>query len=730
MSLQWTVSLADRLRPAPAVKESMPAHEAVKESLPVSDAVKGAFTARSGATALVLLATGLAGMLFAPVFGIAALALPIVVVVAVSFGVTELCTRVAALTPWRPLLMLLVGLLALGELEFGPGLPDAEMLRGLLNGFTQSWQLTLQSTWPARPDPELLLFVPLAVLVAAMLSVELLRRPAVALIPGLVVAGLSQAYVPLTGPAATAAGLAYAVVAGALLMLTRRHGARAVFLVPTAVLAVAVSVGVTAIDQGAQPPLAIQHEAAPLPPLRVSDPLDGIADRLTHPAVPVFSYTGAAPVDRWRLAVLDDFDGVTWRSDEGYRRLGASLGDAAHQVRITVPASTDGPWLPSQPEPVAVGGVAPLVDQSSGVLLLPDRTGPVSYELGWREPTASNDLLDAGIDPAAVTGGVGQVPAGVAELARTATSGLRPSFRAALVLERYLAEHYQRATGPKLPTGSGWTQLRTFLFSTKAGTSEQFAAAYVALARITGIPARLAVGFRTPAGVSGSTTVHNGDAFAWPEVAVAGVGWVPLDPAGGAAGGSAQSQAGLAKATAQARAELPPPPQLRDPDLPKGDQADAGDGSSGGWLPVPPFWLLIGLAALVLLLVLAIPVLRRVRTARRLRRTGADAVVAAWREARDLLRAHGIAVPRGATVRDLAGLLPSTMDSSVAEGLEWLARQVDVALWSGGAADDGTVSQAWSAVRAIRKGLAGTPLRTRLRAAFEVRSLVTEPAGS
>jgi transglutaminase-like putative cysteine protease len=679
--------------------------------------------------ALLLLATGLPGLLFAPVFGFGPLLLPVAVVLVVCFAVTELCARVAALRPWRPILALVLGALALGELEFGPGLPDATMLRGLLDGVTRSWQLTLQSTWPARPDPDLLLFVPLAVLVAAVLGVELLGRPAVALVPGLAVAGLSQAYVALSGPAATAAGLAYAALAGALLALTRRRGSRLVLVAPSVLLAVAVAVGITAIDQGARPPLTIQHEAVPPPPLRVDDPLDDVADRLTHPALPVFSYTSSAPVDRWRTAVLDDFDGATWRADADYLRLGSALGDPAYHARITVPASTSGPWLPSQAEPAAVTGVAPLVDPRTGTLLLPDRHGAVGYDLGWREPAvASGELLDAGIDPAAVTGGVGQVPPGVADLARSATGGLRPSFRAALVLERYLAEHYHQAVGPVLPTGSGWAQLRTFLFGTQAGTSEQFAAAYVALARIVGIPARIAVGFRAPAGGPGAVTVHNGDAFAWPEVAVAGVGWVPLDPTGGATRGTGAVPGGLAQVTAQARRALPPPQQLRDPDVANDDRPEqATGGSQDGWLLVLAAWLGLGVVAACVLLAAAIPVLRAVRTARRRRRTGAEAVVAAWQEARDVLRAHGIAVPRGATVRDLARLLPSTADRSVAEGLRWLARQVDVALWSGGGADDGTVAQAWSAVRAIRKGLAGAPWRARVRAAFDVRSLRPVP---
>ncbi|WP_406631308.1 transglutaminaseTgpA domain-containing protein [Amycolatopsis sp. WGS_07] len=682
---------------------------------------------RRSSTALLLLATGLAGMGWAPVFGAGALALPVGLTLAVCFAVAELCAAVSALGPWRPVLALAAGLLTLGELEFGPDLPGPRMLGGLLDGVVQSWQLTLQSTWPARPDPELLLFVPLAVLFASVLGVELLRRPAVALLPGLAVMGLSQAYVALSGPVATAAGLAYVVVAGALLAVTRRQGSRVVLLVPTAMLAVAVSVGITAFDQGAQPPLALQHEAVPLPPMRVEDPLGQIAERLSHPAAPVFSYSGAAQVDRWRMAVLEDFDGVTWRAGDGYRRLGASLGEARHHARITVPASTDGPWLPSQAEPAAVTGIAPLVDPGTGVLLLPGRTGPVSYDLGWREP-APAALLDAGIDPAAVTGGLGQVPPGVAELARTATGGLRPSFRSALQLERYFSEHYRLATGPRLPTGSGWAQLRTFLFSTKAGTSEQFAAAYVALARVTGIPARIAVGFHAPAPGSGPVTVHNGDVLAWPEVAVAGVGWVPLDPAGAASSGTGQPAGALAQVTAQARAELPPPPQLHDPDTPKDDPAVGEDAAEGPAFPFPPQWLLAGAAGLSLLLVAAIPMVRTLRTARRRRRTGADGVVAAWREARDLLRARGIAVPPGATVREMAGLLPSTADRSAAEGLEWLARQVDTALWSGAATDDSAVSHAWTAVRALRKGLAGEPWRVRLRASFEVRSLLPVPA--
>ncbi|MFE6613522.1 transglutaminase domain-containing protein [Amycolatopsis sp. NPDC057786] len=674
--------------------------------------------------ALLLLATGLPGLLFAPVFGVGSLLLPLVTVLLVCFAVTELSLRMAALRPWRPILTLVLGLLALGELEFGPGLPDAAMLRGLLDGVTRSWQLTLQSTWPARADAELFLFVPLAVLFASVLAIELSRLPAVALLPGLAVAGLSQAYVALSGPVATAAGLAYVVVAGALLAVTRRRESRLVLVLPAVVLAVAASAGLTAVDQGNRPSLALEHDAAPVPPLRVDNPLDQVADRLTRPGEPVFGYSGTAGTDRWRIAVLTDFDGVSWRANGDYLRLGASLGTATRHARITVPAG-GGPWLPSQALPATVSGADPLVDPASGTLLLPGRRGPVEYELGWREPAvAPETLLDAGIDASAVSGGVGQVPPGVAELARTATGGLRPSFRAALVLERYLAENYRQATGPVLPTGSGWAQLSGFLFTTRAGTSEQFATAYVALARLIGIPARVAVGFRAPQGGPGPVTVHNGDSFAWPEVAVAGVGWVPLDPAGNASRGTAAAAGALAGATARAREDLPPSQRLRDPEVPADEHAATGPSEpETPWIGSLLTWLGIGVVSALVLVVVAIPGRRAVRTARRRRRTGSAAVVAAWLEARDVLRAHDIVVSRGATARELARRLPSTVDNSVAEGLEWLARQVDITLWSPYGADDRTAAQAWTAVRAIRKGFTKASFQARLRAAFDLGSL-------
>jgi hypothetical protein len=125
----------------------------------------------------------------------------------------------------------------------------------------------------------------------------------------------------------------------------------------------------------------------------------------------------------------------------------------------------------------------------------------------------------------------------------------------------------------------------------------------------------------------------------------------------------------------------------------------------------------LGLLAAAFAVVIAIPVAKAVRTIRRRRLSGSRGVVAAWWEARDLLRAYGTKVTPGMTARDLA----AHVEGSVVDSLHSLAGQMDTALWSGMGANDSTVAAAWQAVRDIRRTLAGRPLTARIRAVFAFR---------
>ena len=71
-----------------------------------------------------------------------------------------------------------------------------------------------------------------------------------------------------------------------------------------------------------------------------------------------------------------------------------------------------------------------------------------------------------------------------------------------------------------------------FLFESKRGFCEHYAAAFVVLMRAAGIPARVVGGYqggeRNP--VDGYLVVRQSDAHAWAEVWLAGQGWVRIDP--------------------------------------------------------------------------------------------------------------------------------------------------------------------------------------------------------
>ncbi|WP_410645888.1 DUF3488 and DUF4129 domain-containing transglutaminase family protein [Amycolatopsis sp. lyj-346] len=699
----------------------------------------------------VLLAAVVAGLFFVPVFGLAALLAPLLVPAAVLFGVARVCARTEVLTAWRPLLLLVAGLLAVVETVLfsttAAGLPTGETFSALASGITESWRLTLQSTWPARPSPDQLLFVPLLAWLAGVLGIELLRsrKPLVALVPSFAVVVVSQLYAALSGLAAVAAGLGYAAVVGTLFALTRpgdgkpasrarRRASTFVSGVPVVVAGAAAAVVTGMLLPAPGQAYSLKQNQPAQVSGRVAGPLDDIANRLEHPGVPMFSVRGDARPDRWPLVVLDTFDGVNWTPGSHYRRLGAELPPSPS---VTVPSrertatirlgALGGPWLPSQTWPAAVSGADPLVEESQGSLWLPRPTG--EYRLSWWEPQVPvADLSAAAIDQRAPggLGAIGEPPAEVELLARAAVGGLRPSFQAALTLERFFREGYHTAAGTGLPSGHGWPQLRTFLVETRRGTSEQFAAAYVALARIVGIPARLVVGFRSPAkpDAGGDYTVRNGDVLAWPEVAVAGAGWVPLDPTGTTRLGGAGGPAGLSEVTAQARAQLPPATQQHDaPVAPVKGPGDPGGADTGG-RSFPVLRVLAGPAALLPAWLVGVPTAKLIRSWRRRHRPGAGAVLGAWLEARDHLRDHGVPWTPGMTVRDLAAAAQGIGSPSIVDGLRALGVTVDQVLWSGNAPGAQADLQAWAAVRTVRRGLAGRGLHSHLRAALNPGTLL------
>ncbi len=105
----------------------------------------------------------------------------------------------------------------------------------------------------------------------------------------------------------------------------------------------------------------------------------------------------------------------------------------------------------------------------------------------------------------------------------------------------FIPDWYQEATGT--------AQLQEFLIEGKPGDAMDYATATIMLARASGLPSRLAVGYlpgtRDP--LSGAYQVRRRDAHTWGEIYFSNGGWIPFDssPRGDlAAGGTAASGVG------------------------------------------------------------------------------------------------------------------------------------------------------------------------------------------
>jgi hypothetical protein len=211
-----------------------------------------------------------------------------------------------------------------------------------------------------------------------------------------------------------------------------------------------------------------------------------------------------------------------------------------------------------------------------------------------------------------------------------------------------------------VPPGHGDGALERFLFRTKRGYCEQFAGAYAAMARAVGLPSRVGVGFTTgELGPDGYYSVRGYHGHAWPEVYLAGFGWVPFEPTPGRGIPGGESYTGVPEAQAAPGAPntattlattttVTTPGQTgSSTTVPPRDVGDNGSPITPGKASPWPRRLAIAAALLVLLpaaWIGAVGIARWMRRRRRRARaaTAADRVVVAWQEVGDALSLVGV----------------------------------------------------------------------------------------
>ena len=289
-------------------------------------------------------------------------------------------------------------------------------------------------------------------------------------------------------------------------------------------------------------------------------PLVDIRSRLVDQSdLEVFSVT--SPVrSYWRLTSLEIFDGRIWSSRGQYRRVEESLpsavdtssartGTVVQDFEIDALASI---WLPAAYAPVGLRGVEARWDDDSGSLLAQaESASGLRYQVASELKTLSASELAAvpNVAPAHVAQTYTALPPGfsgavTAEAARIVAGAGTQYDRARRLQDHFRAGEftYDLSVSP----GHAGDDLERFLFESRRGYCEQFAGAFAAMARAVGLPARVAVGF-TPGelGGDGRFEVRGLNAHAWPEVFLAGFGWVAFEPTPGRGMPGAEDYTGI-----------------------------------------------------------------------------------------------------------------------------------------------------------------------------------------
>nr|WP_221381855.1 DUF3488 and transglutaminase-like domain-containing protein [Actinoplanes polyasparticus] len=537
---------------------------------------------------------------------------------------------------------------------------------------------------PVEPTPDTVVVPVIAAWLAGLAGAEIAVRAGRVLLGLVPVAGLYGGSLYVVGPNADSAGtttvvfavLAVVALAASARDTTRTDGtvgnkARGRALVSAAaglaaVLVLIVAVGPWISGQvGSTPVDPRQYVEPPQVDSLDESPLNRISGWALTPKEPLLkvSKASASPGKRLRLrlAVLPDYDGVTWRVGATYRNAGRILPAQPRmpdaqitEVRQTVIVDgLTGRLLPVVPTPTGVDGARVAFDASTGTMIRPEGLTPglryaVTSELQTPDlnllPTADVPSGDAVARYLAV--GASQIPPQIQRLADQLAEDNGAAFDRAITIEEFLAEHYRKVADA--PSGHAFPNLNFFLFGPRqqggqVGTSEQFAASFALLARLTGLPSRVVVGFDAPA-AGGIVTA--GSALAWPEVLFDGLGWVAFDPMPKDKNPRPVEEDFTPKPTKPPTPPSEPPPPSETPASsgpPAALAAEPGGGPSAG--------LVAGGASGSVLLALiaaagAVVLLRRsLRRQRLFAGSPDDRITGAWAEFRDALRLAGQPVP-------------------------------------------------------------------------------------
>jgi transglutaminase-like putative cysteine protease len=287
----------------------------------------------------------------------------------------------------------------------------------------------------------------------------------------------------------------------------------------------------------------------------VINPITEIANQLHLPgSFDLLTVRTTGPNGYLRLTSLDEFTGSQWQiipqSEGSDHKVGGKrpipqprehqhVATTEQSFEVTV-GDLGVQWLPVpySPRVVDVRGDWKYEDPTLSIFQAKkDKTSQgVSFRVTSLLPEPTRDQLRSeGETPESIQKRYLQVPEGpvddrVAAVLDQVAGDLPNPYDKAVALQRFFRQtggfHYSLDA----PAGHGTRDVGDFL-ENKVGYCEQYASAMAYLARLSGIPARVAVGF-TPGHQrsDGTWVITNKDAHAWPELYFPNAGWVRFEP--------------------------------------------------------------------------------------------------------------------------------------------------------------------------------------------------------
>lgn len=479
----------------------------------------------------------------------------------------------------------------------------------------------------------------------------------------------------------------------------------------------------------------------------VVSPLVDIQKRLVEQADTVAFKVRTSQKSYYRLTALDTFNGQAWGSQADYRDASGTIDnlfpigipeEKSNLVQQEFTIENLGMvWLPAAHQPQQIDlpeGVEVSYEPASSTLIVDEVLGnsdALGYTVVSEIPRYTPSDFQTGavenLDPRYF-----ELPEDfnprARQLAIEVTQGLETPHEKALALQN----HFQN---PALYTysldnlgGHDGDAIDAFLDSGQ-GYCEQFAGTFAAMARAVGLPSRVVVGFTW--GIQDPTDanlyiVRGEHAHAWPEVYIAGAGWVLFEPTPGRGSPGNEDYTGLAAAQQVSDipvesddAEEPTPAQgggfvedLLDPtleDLGLGDEplneAEAGDTDSPLDLDRIDGISLM-LVALVSAIVLGIPVLKSVLWRRRADRSGNPRrrIETGWERIKHLAAALGAGSVPGETSTEFAERVTESMNLPGDE-LNQLGAVVTEATFASGVPSSEVVDQAEALSKSVEKDM-------------------------